>query len=182
MINKKTASLSSILVAMLLTIHPTSYAIDGVSVEVGTGTKTKMVRVAVQSKWANKWWESNGTHIGGYWNASLAQWRENQFQNVAGATQDITVVGFTPTFRYQNDNLKGFYAEAGIGAHLLSRLYDNDGHKLSTGFEFGDHIGLGYVFNNNLDVGLSIQHFSNGGIKKPNSGVNFVVGRVSYQF
>jgi hypothetical protein len=38
------------------------------------------------------------------------------------------------------------------------------------------------VFSNGLDVGLKLQHFSNGGIKKPNSGANFAVLRVAYPF
>lgn len=179
---KKIALSTISFAALMLGVHSASYAVDGVSFEFGTGMKTQMARVAAQSKWTNKWWESNGTHIGGYWNASLAQWRGNQYRNVPGATQNITVIGITPIFRYQNDNLKGFYAEAGIGAHLFSNLYNNDGHRLSTAFEFGDHVGMGYVFNNNVEVGLSIQHFSNGGIKKPNSGVNFAVAHIGYAF
>jgi lipid A 3-O-deacylase len=35
---------------------------------------------------------------------------------------------------------------------------------------------------NNLDLGLKLQHFSNGGIKDPNDGVNFAVVRISYPF
>ena len=53
---------------------------------------------------------------------------------------------------------------------------------MSTAFEFADHIGVGYVFNNNFDLGLRLQHYSNAGIKKPNSGENFVVLRGAYRF
>jgi len=63
---------------------------------------------------------------------------------------------------------------------LLSELYDNNDRKLSTAFQFGDHVGIGYVFQNNLDLGLKVQHFSNGSIKQPNQGINFGVVRVSY--
>ena len=157
-------------------------AIDSASIEFGTGDKTKMVRLGAQWQWESQWWKSNGTHIGGYWDATLAQWRNNRHQNILGNTQNISVLGITPVFRLQSDNQKGFYAEGGIGVHLLSELYDNGGRKLSTRFQFGDHIGFGYVFGNRLDLGLKIQHFSNGSIKKPNSGVDFAVVRIRYQF
>ena len=170
------------LAALLAGISGNSIAADSVSFEIGAGQKTKMVRIGAQWRWNQQWWQSNGTHIGGYWDLSLDRWRGDHFQGVSGRTQNINVIGITPVFRLQNDTLRGFYAEAGIGAHLMSDLYDNDGKQLSTRFQFGDHIGIGYVFANKFDVGLKIQHFSNGGIKRPNDGVNFVSVRASYSF
>ncbi|HEY8608694.1 MAG TPA: acyloxyacyl hydrolase [Noviherbaspirillum sp.] len=159
-----------------------AHAVDSASLEYGAGDRTRLVRVGVQWAWDKQWWKSNGTHIGGYWDLTLAQWRGQRYRDIPGRRQDIAVLGITPVFRFQNDSLKGFYAEAGIGAHLFSELYDNDGKQLSTAFQFGDHIGVGYVFDNNLDIGLKIQHFSNGGIKKPNDGVDFAVVRLRYTF
>lgn len=156
-------------------IQTNSYAVDSASFEVATGNKTQMVRIGTQWNWADKWWQSNNSHIGGYWDLTLAQWRGTRYQNRPDTTQNITDIGITPIFRFQRDNKTGPYAEAGIGAHLLSHTYDNNGRALSTAFQFGDHIGIGYVFFNKLDLGLKIQHFSNGGIKHPNNGVNFAV-------
>ena len=167
---------------ILVALSPASAAADSFSVEFGAGDKTKMVRLGAQWKWDSVWWRSNGTHIGGYWDLTVAHWRGNRFRNIPGNTQNITAIGMTPVFRFQNDSLKGFYAEAGIGAHLLSELYDNNDKQLSTRFQFGDHIGVGYVFANNADLSLKIQHFSNGSIKKPNDGVNFAAVRVSFPF
>jgi lipid A 3-O-deacylase len=167
---------------VFLGLQSSSHAVDSASLEFGTGNKTQMVRFGAQWKWDRQWWQSNGTHIGGYWDLTLSQWRGNRFQNVPGNTQNITDLGFTPVFRFQRDSLKGPYLEAGIGAHYLSGLYDNNGRRLSTNFQFGDHLGVGYVFPNNLDLGLKFQHFSNGGIKSPNNGVNFAVVRISYPF
>lgn len=167
---------------ILAALSQASVAADSLSVEFGAGDKTKMVRLGAQWKWDRTWWRSNGTHIGGYWDLTLAQWRGNRFRNIPGNTQNISTVGITPVFRLQSDSLKGLYAEAGIGAHLLSELYDNNDKQLSTRFQFGDHIGVGYVFSNNADLSLKIQHFSNGSIKKPNDGVNFAVVRLSFPF
>ena len=92
------------------------------------------------------------------------------------------MIGSTPVFRWENDNKKGIYVEGGIGASLFSKTYNNNGNRMSTAFEFADHIGIGYVFNNNFDLGLRLQHYSNAGIKKPNNGENFVVVRGAYRF
>ncbi|NMM26356.1 MAG: acyloxyacyl hydrolase [Glaciimonas sp.] len=159
----------------ILGMQTSSQAADSVSVEAATGNKTQMVRLGAQWNWADKWWQSNNTHIGGYWDLTLGQWRGTQYRNQPDTIQNITDIGITPVFRFQRDSKIGPYAEAGIGAHLLSQVYDNNGRAFSTAFQFGDHIGIGYVFANKIDLGLKIQHFSNGGIKHPNSGANFAV-------
>ena len=156
--------------------------IDSVSAEYATGAKVRMVRVGIQSDWSQRWFQSNGTHLSGYWDASVSVWRGNQFQNIPGKKQNLTDIGFTPVLRFERDDKQGFYAEGGIGVHRLSDLYNNDDNRLSTRFQFGDHIGFGYVFDNKWELGAKIQHFSNGGYKKPNSGVNFVEVKAGYHF
>jgi hypothetical protein len=182
MITKQAAGKMVVAGCLLAVFHCASYAVDSASIEVASGNQTKIVRVGAQWKWETQWWKSNGTHIGGYWDFTIAQWRGNRFQNVPGARQRLTSIGVTPVFRFQRNSLKGPYAEAGIGANYLSELYDNNDQRFSTKFQFGDHLGVGYVFQSNVDVGLKIQHFSNGGIKNPNPGVNVAVIRVSYPF
>jgi lipid A 3-O-deacylase len=161
---------------------PGAMAIDGASLEVGDGVDVSMVRVGIQSNWEKRWFESNGTHVSGYWDATLARWRGNAYRGVAGWHQNITVIGITPMFRLQANDRKGWYLDGGIGFHLLSELYDNDYRQLSTRFEFGDQIGVGYVFNNGWEGSLSVSHFSNGGIKKPNAGINFLLLRAKKSF
>ncbi|KAF4000009.1 acyloxyacyl hydrolase [Glaciimonas immobilis] len=170
------------LLAGMQAAHAIDYTPDSASLEVGTGNKSQFVRAATQWDWGTKWWQSNGTHIGGYWDLSLTEFRENQYLNFPGQQKKITDIGFTPVFRFQKDDKKGAYAEAGIGVHVMSHLYDNNSRRFSTAFEFGDHIGAGFVFSNGVDLGLRLQHFSNGGIKKPNSGANFAIVRVGYHF
>lgn len=157
------------------------HAADSASIEYGTGNKTQFVRFGAQWKWDKQWFQSNGTHLGGYWDATLSQWRGNRYQGT-DATQNLTDIGITPVFRFEADDKKGWYAEAGIGAHYLSSIYDNNNRKFSTTFQFGDHIGVGCVLSNGWDIGLKIQHFSNGGIKHPNPGANFAVLKAGYAF
>ena len=156
--------------------------LDSASFEFGTGKKVRLVRVAVQSDWDARWFASNGRHVGGYWDVSAAYWRGTAYRNVPGQRQTIGVVGITPVFRYQRDEKLGWYVEGGIGANLFSELYNNDDNRLSTAFQFGDHLGVGYVTDNKWDLGLKIQHYSNASIKRPNSGVNFIIASARYSF
>lgn len=173
--------ISAALLASISVISFASHAADSASFEFGTGNKTQFVRFGAQWNWERQWFKSNGSHVSGYWDATVSQWRGNRYQG-ADATQNLTDIGITPVFRFENDDKKGLYAEAGIGAHYLSSIYDNNRRTFSTNFQFGDHIGVGYVLNSGWDVGLKIQHFSNGGIKHPNPGVNYAVVRVAHTF
>ena len=154
---------------------------DSASLEIGGGREVQMVRVGGQSQWDKQWFKSNGAHLSGYWDTSVALWRGTAYRNVQGEHQYIADIGFTPVFRYQANSKQGWYAEAGVGLNLLSKRYDNDDDRLSTHFQFGDHIGAGFVAGK-WDLGFKLQHFSNGGYKKPNSGVNFVVLKAARSF
>jgi lipid A 3-O-deacylase len=156
---------------------PTSY-----SAEFAAGNRTQAFRVGAQWKWQRSWWNSNGTHIGGYWDADIARWHGTRNDNIPDKVQNLWEIGLTPVFRFERESGLGPYAEAGIGAHLLNAKYSNNGRQLSTHFQFGDHVGVGYVFSNRLDLALRFQHFSNGGIEQPNNGVNFTTLRASYAF
>ena len=166
---------------LLAAAHLPALAVDGASIEAGTGNKTQFVRGSLEWNFQRALYESDRLAVKGYWDLSLAQWRGTRFDNQPGARQNLTEVGITPMFRFQAPGSK-FYGEAGIGMHLLSELYNNNGRKLSTAVEFGSQLGIGYNLTPRTDVGLSIQHYSNGGIKHPNSGVNFVSMKVSYNF
>lgn len=157
-------------------------AVDSASLEFATGNKTKMLRLGLQSYWDKQWFASNGTHLGGYWDATLAEWQENRFQSISDNKQNLTDIGITPVFRFQNDSKKGLYGEAAVGLHVLSEIYDNNGRHFSTNFQFGDHIGVGYVMQDGWDLSFKIQHYSNGGIKHPNPGVNFAVLKLGHTF
>lgn len=152
------------------------------SVEVGAGESVGMVRLSVQGALPYRWFEGDGKHLRTYWDASLGHWRGTRFNNVAGARQPINDIGFTPVLRYMADSGRGWYVEGGIGVHLLSQLYNNNENKLSTAFQFGDHLGGGYVYANGWDLGVRLQHYSNGSVKKPNDGENFVVLRLGRPF
>jgi len=154
---------------------------NSASLEVGSNPEQRMVRVAVQNDWDQRWFARNGYHLSGYWETNLALWRLRAYQNVPGRKKNIAVVGFTPVFRYQSDSKLGLYGEIGVGVNLLSSLYKNEDKELSTAFEFGDHIGVGYT-TAKWDFGLKFQHYSNASIKRPNAGANWIVAKAAYRF
>lgn len=162
--------------------HINGFAVDAASLEFATGNRSTITRLGAQWDWTGKWLQTSGAYLGGYWDLTGAQFHENRYQNVVGRTANLYDVGITPVFRFQNSSKLGFYGEAGIGAHVFSQLYDNNKRRFSTAFEFGDHVGVGYVFTDKIEVGVKLQHFSNGGIKHPNSGANFAVAKVAYRF
>ncbi len=184
MLNKKILAAG----VVLLLAQASSFAADtflgadSVSGEFGTGNKSKLARLGLQYDWGTQWFKSNGTHLGGYWDVTIADWHNTAYRGVQGATQNLVDIGLTPVFRFESDSKKGFYGEAAIGFHLMSHIYDNNGRPFSTAFQFGDHIGVGYVFDSGWDVSLKAQHFSNGGIKHPNPGANLAVLKVGHSF
>jgi lipid A 3-O-deacylase len=94
----------------------------------------------------------------------------------------LTDFGFTPVLRYRGASKQGLFIELGVGANYFTKKYNDDGNQLASNFEFGDHVGLGYLFINKIELTLKFQHFSNAGIKEPNSGLNMGLIKIAYPF
>lgn len=179
----KTTTKKSLLVLGVLvwaTMSAPSRAVDGISFEVGNGDGTDMGRVGAQWDWKTRWLQGQNWHVGGYWDASVGYWHRG---SPPGFNEDITDIGFTPVFRLQQNDLTGPYLEAAIGFHLLSKTSLGD-KRFSTRFQFGDHIGAGIRFGpkGRYDASYRFQHLSNGGIKRPNNGIEFHQIRLQYHF
>ena len=159
-------------------------SLSGMALEYAGGEDddATMARISGQVDMQRRWFEGNGRHLAAYWDVSVAHWRTKDWHGVRGREKTFATVGVTPVFRYRNDSGLGWYAEGAIGLHYFSQAYYNGDKQLSTRFQFGDHLGAGYVFTNGWDVGVKFQHFSNGGVKKPNDGVNLFILRASRHF
>ncbi|MGE0874104.1 MAG: acyloxyacyl hydrolase [Burkholderiales bacterium] len=157
-------------------------AVDSVSLELGTGDATDMGRIGLQWKWDSRWLAGGGWHLGGYWDAQLGYWKSRPGGGVSG--NSIVDFGITPVFRYQRDDGRGFYVEGAIGFHYLSKKEINANRRFSTNFQFGDHVGAGFRFGgrNEWDASIRLQHLSNGSIKRPNPGINFLQLRLQHHF
>ena len=68
-----------------------------------------------------------------------------------------------------------FFGEFGIGLSLIDDTRFA-GKNISTHYQFEDRLGIGYEFGRNYRyrVALRYFHYSNGGIKKPNPGLDFL--------
>jgi hypothetical protein len=77
-----------------------------------------------------------------------------------------------------------WFAEGGIGVSYFNGLYERDDKRFSTRFNFYDTLGVGRNFGarREHEVTLRVLHVSNGGIKKPNPGENFVQLRYGHSF
>jgi len=155
-------------------------AVDGVSAEYGKNGSYDMARFGAQWQWQKRWLDSGSRHVGGYWDLAIAHWRADV---PAGLNDSLVDIGLTPTVRWQANDLRGFYLEAGVGLHFLSRT-SLGGRRFSTAFQFGDHLGFGYRFGAKgaYDLGYRFQHHSNADIKKPNAGMDFHQVRLQYWF
>ena len=143
----------------LLLLSLQAHALDGVSVEAGRGGRdVTLARIAAQWDWQSR---------RGYWEASAGAWDGNR-----GTIYDL---GLTPVFRFG----ERFYAEAAIGAHWLSSTGIESARAFSTHFQFGDHLGVGWR-RGDYDLSVRLQHLSNGGIRNPNPGINFLLLRLQY--
>jgi hypothetical protein len=148
-----------------------TYAVDGVSLELGRGDdRTSVLRLALQDVWRKRSPAGPGWRLAGYWELSAAVW-----DNHDDSSADV---GLAPVFRIER---AAIYVEAAIGLHLVSHRI-SAARVFSTAFQFGDHLGAGMHFgpNGRYDLGMRVQHLSNGGIRKPNPGINFVVLRLEY--
>jgi lipid A 3-O-deacylase len=176
---KRSAAAAAFWVAA--TLSAPAFAIDGFSVEAGRGEGIDMGRIGVQWDWNRQLLKLSDWQLGGYFDLAIGQWHHGDA--AAGQNDNITEIGLTPVFRLEGTSRVGPYLEAAIGFHLLSHTQIAD-KRLSTAFQFGDHLGFGYKFGarNAFDLGYRFQHLSNGSIKRPNPGVNFHQIRLQYHF
>lgn len=171
--------------AAALAIAAPVRALDGVSVEIGVGNEnTELARTGFQWDWRPRWFAERAWTLGGYWDLQLGRWsgplRPGQ------PRQSVWDLGFTPVFRLERAERTRVwpYVEAAVGFHLLSDYHINGSRSFSTRFQFGDHLGAGVRFGegHQYDMSLRLQHLSNGGLARPNPGINFIQLRLARHF
>jgi len=154
-------------------------AVDGVSLEAGRGEEnTDSWRLGVHWDWDRQWFADRAWRLSGSWELQFGQW--------SGPISAVTDVSLTPVFRLEPSSPSALspYLEAAIGFHLVSDYRITGRRFFSTKFQFGDHVGAGVRFGNRHehDVGLRLQHLSNGGLRRPNPGINFLQLRYQHHF
>ncbi len=166
----------------LFSLSNTTRAMDIVSVEAGKGNMANLYRIAMQKSWDSDCPILNDNQIQSLWAVSVSEIIEEKYHDISGLSHSLTDFGFTPILRWQGTKLHPVYAELGIGINYMTQKYNNNGRSMSSDFQFGDHIGVGYVFSNGFDLNLNFQHYSDAGIRRPNPAVNFVNIRLGHTF
>lgn len=158
-------------IALLACAPLSAAAFDSVSAEVGRGDyNTNLARVGLQWQGHRKVFEDSSWQIAHYIDLAFGGWN--------GEHGTVYDVAFTPVFRFQHAS-RSPYVEAAIGFHVISDLEFKGNVDTSTRFQFGDHVGVGFV-HGRYDWSLRLQHLSNAGIDHPNPGINFLQLRVQY--
>lgn len=132
--------------------------------------------------WPWAWRREFGrTELGGVTEAYLSHWSapgESQ-------RQSFTQVGLLPVIRMRPDGGRSrWFVEGGIGLSYMDNRYRRRHKEFSTRFNFVDVVGIGLSLDadRRREVSLRISHISNGGIKEPNPGENFVQLRYGFLF
>jgi hypothetical protein len=171
-----------VVLMMIATLVNTAWAIDGVSVDAGEGNMSSITKLGVQNSFGNDYPFLSDYGLSTYYEFSVAEIEERKYRNVNGLSHSLADFALTPAVRWQGASKSGLYAEVGVGVNYMTEKFDNNNRTSSTQFQFGDHIGVGYQFANNVDLLLKFQHYSNAEIKEPNPAVNFVMLKLTYRF
>ena len=161
--------------------------IDGISLSYGEdsdGNDTSLLSAGLQNKWERTWFNGGAWYVGGYWDVELAYMKSDHSDSRNDELFDLSL---TPVFRMQRDASLSSgvspFAEAGIGAHLLTETRLGE-RVFSTALQLGPVLGLGLGFGDNGQYELSYryQRITNLGIKEPNDGIDMHLLRLAYNF
>lgn len=166
------------------TVTP-AWAPDRVMAGVGTSEDdVTLYWVGLQWEWERRWFTAGDWFLGGYWEFDASYW---DGQDEVPGNTEVGEIGITPVFRLQRHQpfASGMrpYLDFAVGAHLLCEN-KADNRDLSSAFQFGDYLGLGVQLGaaGRVELGYRFQHFSNAGIERPNSGINFHLLHISYRY
>lgn len=105
--------------------------------------------------------------------ANVARWHGCIGVNCNHVTDAGVSAVFRTTLSYSAGH--SWYLDLAVGAHLISPTSIGE-QVYSTGFQFSEMSGAGLLFGprQRYEAGLRYMHESNGDIKLPNDGMNFV--------
>lgn len=153
----------------------------GAFVEAGVA-KHSAYSVTAGVLWPWSWRRDFGhTELSGVTEAYVSQWSARGASERHGFTQ----LGLLPVVRMRLDGGSSpWFLEGGIGVSYMDNLYRSTNKEFSTRFNFMDVVGVGRSLgpDRRREVSLRFSHISNGGIKEPNPGENFLQLRYAFMF
>jgi lipid A 3-O-deacylase len=153
----------TLLTALLFTLCTPAWALSGLSIEAGHGSRANITRVSSLWQLDQRWPGHAGWHVASQIHAGLGAW------NGTGTNSQTVAEAFiTPTLRYRPDASSGQqpYLETGIGAHIVSATRLDDQHALGAHLLLSEHLGMGVVFGgrSQYDLGYRFQRINNAGL------------------
>ena len=141
---------------------------------VGVGAGDKGIRkISLIAGWDREepLWQGQEWHLGLRHEVELGIWRIRH-------ASDAAEFGYSPVLRLVRPlsaRASRIFVEGSIGVRLISHTRLSPNLGMSTMFQFSDMLGMGYQWGTGqrTTVGIRATHISNGGIKKPNHGLNF---------
>lgn len=124
-----------------------------------------------------------GGDVSFYWDVFLSGWRAPKPQG--NDNDNYAQIGAIANVRYRfGEGGSPWFLDAGLGGTVMDHLYRTPDREFSTAFQFTELIGAGLNFGarREHEVSVRFQHFSNGRIKEPNPGENFVRVRYLYRY
>lgn len=138
--------------------------------------------VGMTVPWLHWSWNLGSGVVRGQWDISLSNWSSRP---PGEARRNTFLLGAGPSLRWRGDGGRSlWFTEVGTGVSLSNRHYRNGSDAFSTRYNFASHIGVGRNFGAKgaHELSLRLQHSSNGGIKEPNPGENFLLVRYAHAF
>lgn len=153
-----------------------------VYLQAGSG-EDSLAAASVGALWP---WAWRKQMFGGEWSGAtevfLGNWRA---EAIGGGQRDYLQIGVVPLLRFTLDQGRSpWFAEIGIGVSVLDRDFATPTKAFGTRWNFSDNVAVGRSFGDKgqHEVSLRWQHTSNGGVKKPNPGMDIGFVRYTRQF
>jgi len=156
---------------------------DGSALGVRAGGGEGLDLYSVFSRWQAPWLQEQLVDrwlpgpVQAYWGLSVEYWEDDD----ARADRDTTEVFIAgPVFRvdWPNERLHLLF---GVQPSYLTHRHIGD-DDLGGNIQFTSHIELAFDVTSALSIGLRGQHISNGGLYRPNPGMNLASVTLSYHF
>ncbi len=170
---------------VLLAVLPGStfaQTLDGASVEEGRGSQSSITKLTLQEDGGSDISYLREHALGTYLEGDIAELLSRICHDVQGESQIVDTIGITPVLRWNNVVSQSVFGEIGIGANYMSEQFSANNRIMGSRFQFGDHVAVGLVFNNGVELSLKFQHYSNAGIWEPKPAINFGIVKLTSLF
>ena len=153
--------------------EPVAAESSSLYVQAGQFAGTRSLTVGATLPWRGWRYVLGRGEVTGYWDGYVSQWSYDG----QPWRSHIQLIGITPTLRWAPGGAASpWFVEGGVGATLADHLLRRADKQFSTTFNFASHIGVGMRWGERKrhEFLLRVQHVSNGRIKHPNPGQNFL--------